>query len=173
MRPDAHAGMTLIEALMVVAILAIIATAALPSMRDLIERQHLRGAAADIHAEFLTARMEALRRNIAVSLSFSIDPEAGRWCLAPSDNGACNCFHDDDCVMTDAPVRIMRNDGFGAVAVSTNFSDTDTATFHPVRGTANAGTVRLGVGDNEIEIRVSSLGRVRICSNDLHGYPSC
>lgn len=166
-------GLTLIEMLLVLAVIAIIATSGLPSLRGLIDRQQLRGAAQDLHAEFLNARMEAIRRNHPVSLSFRIADGNGRWCLALSDSGPCDCFEEGACVLTDAPPRITHSRDFGRVSLSTNFSPQDTATFRPARGTANAGTARLGVNGKQVEIRLSSLGRVRICSNDIPEHPTC
>lgn len=166
-------GLTLIEVLLVLAVIAIVATAGLPSLSGLIDRQQLRGAAQDLHAEFLNARMEAIRRNLPVSLSFRVDEAAGRWCLAQSGDGPCDCFAPDACTLAGAPPRTVRSRDFGRVRLTTNFTPQHTATFHPVRGTANAGTASLGVNGKRVEIRVSSLGRTRICSNDIPEYPAC
>jgi prepilin-type N-terminal cleavage/methylation domain-containing protein len=173
MRYERIRGLSLIELLLVIAVIAIVATSSLPSLRGLIDRQQLRGAAQDLHAEFLNARMEAIRRNLPVSLSFRIDDGSGRWCLALSDSGPCDCFEDGACTLAGAPRRMVHSRDFGRVTLATNFSPQDTATFRPVRGTANAGTARLDVDGRRVEIRLSSLGRVRICSNDIAEYPSC
>ncbi len=166
-------GLTLIELLLVLAVIAIVATMSLPSLGGLIDRQQLRGAAQDLHAEFLNARMEAIRRNLPVSLSFRTDDTTGRWCLALNGDGPCDCFTANACVLAGAPRRTVRSRDFGRVRLATNFTPLHTATFRPARGTANAGTATLGAGGKRVEIRLSSLGRVRICSDDIQEYPSC
>lgn len=172
MRPNYPNGLTLIELLLVIAVLAIIVTSGLPSLGALLDRQQLRGAANDLHAEFLNARMEAIRRNVPVSVAFTTGDD-GDWCIALSDSGPCDCLERRDCALEGAPPRITGSDQFRRIYVTTNFTPGDTATFRPARGTANAGTARLRVDDHQVEIRLSTLGRVRICSNDLDEYPSC
>lgn len=172
MRETDCRGLTLIELLLALAVVAIIATSSLPSMRGMIERQQLRGAVNDLHAEFLNARMEALRRNTPVSLSFRGEESGTPWCLALSDSGPCDCFSADDCRLSGTPRRIISSERFHRVALSANFTP-HAATFQPARGTANAGTASLSVNGRRVEIRLSSLGRVRVCSDDLPDYPPC
>ncbi len=173
MQRQAPRGLTLIELLLALTIVAIVATTSLPSMRALIERQQLRGAVNDLHAELLNARREALRRNTPVSLSFRRDEGGAPWCYALSDDGPCDCFEADACTLSGAARRITRGDGFGAVALVTNFTPLHTATFQPARGTANAGTATLSIGGRRVEVRLSALGRVRVCSDDVTDYPPC
>lgn len=173
MRAVNSRGVTLIELLLTIAVIAIVATSSLPSLRGMMEQQQLRGAVNDLHAEFLNARFEALRRNTPVSLSFRRDDSGALWCLALSANGPCDCFSADDCVLPGAPRRHLGSERFRGVTLATNFTPQHTATFQPARGTANAGTASVSVNGRRVEIRVSSLGRVRVCSDDLPEYPSC
>lgn len=173
MRRATSNGMTLIEILMVIAVVAIMATAGLPSLQGMIERQHLRGAANALYTDMLNARMEAIRRNVPVSMSFATDADSGQWCVGLSDHGPCDCLLAADCTLAGEPPRIMHSRDFGRVALTTNFSPQHTATFRPARATANAGTASLTVNGRRVEIRLSSLGRARICSDDIRDYPSC
>ncbi len=59
MRPR---GFTLIEMLLVVAILATLAAFALPATRDLIQSGAVRGASSDFYSSLLMARSEAIKR---------------------------------------------------------------------------------------------------------------
>ncbi len=56
------AGFTLIELMVVVAIVAVLAVAVGPSMRELITSSRLRGASSDFYAALLAARSQAITR---------------------------------------------------------------------------------------------------------------
>lgn len=62
------AGFTLTEALVVVAILGVLATIGIPSMRDLIASSRLKGAASDLYSSLIFARSEAVKRNGSVDV---------------------------------------------------------------------------------------------------------
>lgn len=64
-RPD---GFTIIEAMVVVAILGILAAIGIPSMRDLIASTRVKGAASDVFASLIFARSEAVKRNAGVDI---------------------------------------------------------------------------------------------------------
>lgn len=69
------AGFSLIEALVTVAILAILTSLAAPSFNDLIAGQRAGSAASDLHMALIKTRSEATKRNANVTLS----PNAGDW----------------------------------------------------------------------------------------------
>ena len=68
-------GFTLIEALMVVAVLAVLAGAALPELRSFMASQMVKTPASDLYASLVLARSEAIKRNAAVD----IVPAATDW----------------------------------------------------------------------------------------------
>lgn len=68
LRPMRHAGFTLVEMAVVVAILAVLLGVALPAMNEFIVNQRVRGAAMDLVATLLLARSEAIKQNGNVSV---------------------------------------------------------------------------------------------------------
>ena len=68
-------GFTLIEVLMVVAILAVLASITAPAMRDFIDAQVIKNPASDLYSSLVLARSEAIKRNAAVD----IEPAAADW----------------------------------------------------------------------------------------------
>lgn len=61
-------GFTLIESMVVLAIVAIIATFAVPSFQATLDRQRVATVAADLHASVVLARAEAIRRNLRIEI---------------------------------------------------------------------------------------------------------
>lgn len=55
-------GFTLVELLIVVAVVAVLATFAVPAMRELIAASRVRTAASDFYAALIAARSEAIKR---------------------------------------------------------------------------------------------------------------
>lgn len=68
-------GFTLIELMVVVAVLAVLAALAGPGMGTLIASQRVRSAASDLHLAMVRTRTEAIKRNKPVTLG----PLGGNW----------------------------------------------------------------------------------------------
>ena len=62
-------GMTLVELLTVLAIVAILAAVALPSLADALATQRLRGAGTDLMSSLLLARSEAIKRKAPMAVA--------------------------------------------------------------------------------------------------------
>jgi type IV fimbrial biogenesis protein FimT len=68
-------GFSLIEMMVVVAMLAVIMSIAAPGMREFLAGQQVKSTAFDLTADLLTARSEALKRNRVVTVA----PVGGDW----------------------------------------------------------------------------------------------
>jgi type IV fimbrial biogenesis protein FimT len=74
-RKHCGAGFTLIEVVVVVALLAIVATIAAPSFRSFIGTMNSKSAAFDLISDLTVARSEAIKRNANVTVT----PTGGDW----------------------------------------------------------------------------------------------
>ena len=73
-RPEAtvhERGFTLVELLIVVAVVAVVLTLAAPSFREMIEMQRLRGTSAQLTTDIQFARSEAVSRQEVVQITFN------------------------------------------------------------------------------------------------------
>lgn len=80
-------GVTAIESLVVVAILALLLAATAPSFRSFIESQQLKSLAYDLTTDLLLARSEALKRNASVVLTAGSQGWEGGWLVTSGTPG--------------------------------------------------------------------------------------
>ena len=64
-----QAGFTIIELMTVLAVIGIVTTIGMPSMRDIMQNQQVRTAASDAHVSLLMTRSEAIKRNSNVDMA--------------------------------------------------------------------------------------------------------
>ena len=79
-------GFTMIEVLMVLAIVAVLASITAPAMRDFIDAQVIKNPASDLYSSLVLARSEAIKRNAPVDLEPATADWAQGWQVkVPSD----------------------------------------------------------------------------------------
>lgn len=178
---DRHqGGVTLLELLLALALLAVLITVAVPSFGHWLERQRLQGAARTIAGDLRHARQEAITQssNQPVYLHFQT---GSNWCYGFSRQSHCDCRKTHRtaahaCLFdTRGTARLSRRDGqlyHGVALTGARFSGGLAARFDPLRGLASAGRLTLqNRHRDQIEIRLSALGRVRLCSSGKSPLP--
>jgi type IV fimbrial biogenesis protein FimT len=158
------AGLTLVEILVTLALMAALATLTLPSFGQMIDRHRLISAAETLAADLAQARFEAARAGQPLHVVFRAGSD---WCYAVALAPACACDQPQPCQLktvraADLPGIRLRQ------AADAHF---DPAALSTVGGRASfesdAGEPRLSVG-------LTALGRARVCSpSGLRGYPAC
>jgi type IV fimbrial biogenesis protein FimT len=161
---------------MVVTIVGLGLSAAVPDLTRSIALRQLEGAAAQLETHIAYARMAAVSRNEGVRLS-----------LRSAEGGSCYVVHTGaagqcTCSTVAAPVCSASAEALAYTTYPENERltlrwNTTSILFHPDKGTSTpTGTLRLSV-DEGTELRqiVNLMGRVRTCSpaGAVRGYPAC
>lgn len=164
-RPDLSRGLTLVEAAVVLAVLAITAASTAPGMQRLLDGRHLGGFAAGLAADLHMARNEAIARNEPVRVTL----HAAHQCYVVHTGAAsqCNCSGDaGPAVCTAGAAQIHTGHWDAATDRLALQSNTPSMLFDPLHGTASpTGTWRVvGTEGRAIHHVVNVMGRVRSCA---------
>ena len=172
-----QAGFTLVELMIVVALVAILLALAAPSFRETLARNRLEGVAGELSTDFQYARSEAVARNVQVGLFVGSNCYTVFVFNGTAPTSACAHA---------TPIKVVPID---AASISLAFLSTATTPqayiqFDPVRGMAadSAGAdwqgqviVSTSVGNWQLRTDVTNAGRVKTCSpsGTFKGYPAC
>ncbi len=140
-------GLTIIELMVVVAIAALFATLALPSMGDFVRNMRLSSSISQLHSDLLLARSESIRRNSRVLVCARSSPSSSACAAAPDAdtwmNGWLVCYDTNADAACDTSTAADPNPVRVRSAPTTPLSLNGPAalvTFFPV-GNANAAAI--------------------------------
>jgi prepilin-type N-terminal cleavage/methylation domain-containing protein len=197
-RKDAG-GFTLIELVVTMVVLAILAMAAQPSLRDFFDRYRLRGAGDAVVSVISNARAEAVKTNLDVAVAFS--GTGANWCLGAdaettptggnpaneivtaADADAAKCTCSDPASTTECRVSGQRSavevGAFPNIAISNVPAafglDNKLGTIVPL-GTP-AVTLTSPSGRYDVNVQMNALGQARLCTPSgkptMAGVPPC
>ncbi len=115
LRQRCRAGFTLVELMVVVAVVGILAVVAAPGMAALLNANRLSGAAGELTAALQIARSEAIRRNARVTVCASTN---GTDCVASTAwstgwivHGNDNATGNDEVIRNDVPTGTVQISG--------------------------------------------------------------
>jgi prepilin-type N-terminal cleavage/methylation domain-containing protein len=198
-----HKGFTIIELMIVVAVIAIVTSLALPSYHTLIEKRRLTSGAEQISAFLSSAKMESVKRNEKIAIwrdeanqcmgYFTFDPDGSGECdcteMDPNAENACAIdeFGDGTAMALRVISNSILNKPVNMTAIDLGGSD-ELVIFDPVRGMLDEDdTVAMPLevkmlSDDEtyaLNVRLAATGRVTICSDRseadiaVPGYDDC
>jgi type IV fimbrial biogenesis protein FimT len=164
---SAAAGVTLLELVATLAVLAVLCSLALPSLGQRVDRARLAAAAEGLAADIADARFEAAR--LGQPLHVQARPGAD-WCWSVADAPGCGCAAAQACQL-----KTVQAPDHPGVRLLEPFA----LQLHP-GGEADTQPARLeGRRGERLRVALTPLGRTRICSESADGgsaagrYPPC
>ena len=168
-------GFSLIEAMVVVAVAAVVAATAVPSLVEFIDGRRLDATATALAADLQFVRTEAVARNQTVRISFHEAPAGTCWVVHTGLAGQCRCGDTPPAVCWGGAVEIRTVvlDAADRVSVRANVASIG---FDPMHGTSTpTGTLRLvDATGRAVHHIVNVMGRVRSCTPaGVPGWRAC
>ena len=148
-RPHAGRGFTLIELMVVLAVMAVLVSIAVPSLSGIFNRLRLTGVANELASDLQYARSEAVRRRAGVLLQ----PASDGYSISSGS-------------------VLIKSVTFTS---GLNFTESTVITFDQLRATSTPATMDLRNAAGTMRVRVSAMGRVALCApgGNLSGYTAC
>jgi len=168
-------GFTLTELMITIAILGIVASMAVPSFVNILERNRLKEVAEGLKSDLMWMRTETIKRSCNLQVTFT--PATWNYTIFRTA-GTCNCpAGGGSC--TDITVNGSQFTGI-TMTNPVSLSDSTSELFDFRRGAvsiANSGNAQLNSSNYSVKVVVSTLGRIRICniagSDGLNSYEYC
>jgi type IV fimbrial biogenesis protein FimT len=167
-----RSGFTLVELLIVIAIIGIIAGLAVPSYQGMIERNRLKQVVESLKSDLQLARARAIKSSENVIVSRKTG-NAGTWCYGlarknPSSKTSCDCAQADTSASDYCDIKIVSGSGFNTINMNSANSN---STFDFRRGTIGNNGVTFSTANYAARVVFSAVGRVRICSPSTVANP--
>jgi len=155
-----NAGFTLMEALVVIAIVAVLAAIAIPNWLSWRRNAKINGAATNLRGDMEMAKNRAIKENALIVIAFNTGTNSYQIFI---DDGAGTPANAKNYSL-DAGEQIIKSQQLApgvSLAINSGFAGNSTG-FNP-RGTAGkTGTLKISSGGKERKIILSTLGRVTL-----------
>lgn len=159
-------GMTLVESVVVIAIVAILATMAAPSFTDMWQRRRVEGIAHELATDLAYARSKSLMTGRPVAFTLS---NACYTVWTPLDGSPCSCMVSTDCEASAQLKQVFWGAGSAALRLEANpaLAGADyTLQFDPPQAlpSLSDAAITISKGNFALQLRVNAMGRVHLCS---------
>lgn len=171
-------GFTLVELMVIVALLGVAVSWGIPSLQALTAGLRLQAAAHDTYALLQHARYQAMLDQQPRFVLWQGSAE--QWCVAISLQPDCDCRR-QQCAMADGYFRLVSEAYPGVLLQRAVFAQGAYTRFDGQRGLAQAHagsvtyqTLTAALTPSELRVVVSTLGRVRLCQlGDFSAHATC
>jgi type IV fimbrial biogenesis protein FimT len=156
-------GLTLLETMVALAIVAVLTTLALPSFGSMVSRHRLKAAAEQMSMDLAELRLLAAQRGQTLHLNLSA---GAQWCYALAVASGCDCRVPQGCQLK----TVRANDHPGVTLLEGQDLRID-----PQPGQGGGGALLQGSDGARLRVSLSPLGRPKVCAPaaDVPGFAAC
>lgn len=163
MRRRPRHGLTLLETMVALAIVALLMSLALPSFGSMMSRHRLKAAAEQMAMDLAELRMLATQRNRTLHVSVAAGPQ---WCYALAVAQGCDCRVPQGCQLK----TVRAKDHPGVTLLEGQELHID-----PRPGPSGGSALLQGSDGARLRVGLSPLGRPRVCAPAaaVPGFAAC
>lgn len=156
-------GLTLLETMVALAIVAVLTTLALPSFGSMVSRHRLKAAAEQMSLDLAELRLLATQRGQPMHVNLSTGPQ---WCYALATASGCDCRVPQGCQLK----TVRAKDHPGVMLLQGQDLRIDAQAV----ATGN-GALLQGSDGARLRVGLSPLGRPKVCAPDaaVPGFTAC
>jgi type IV fimbrial biogenesis protein FimT len=159
----ASRGLTLLEMMIALAIVAVLTTLALPSVGSMMSRHRLKAAAETLSMDLAELRLLATQRGQPMHVNLSTGPQ---WCYALAVASGCDCRVPQGCQLK--TVRAQDHPGVTLL-------EGQDLRIDPQPGQGGGSALLQGSDGARLRVGLSPLGRPKVCAPDaaVPGFAAC
>jgi len=159
-------GLTLLELLVTLAIVAVMMTLALPSFGSILARHRLKAAAEQLSADLGELRLLSAHRGQALHLNLQ---PGTQWCYALATVSGCDCRVVQSCQLK----TVRASDHPGVTLLAGAELRVDARNIGPLQDSGQA--LLQGSEGAQLRVGLTPLGRPKVCAPGaaVPGYPGC
>ncbi len=156
-------GMTLLEMMVTLAIVAVLMTLALPSFGSMMSRHRLKAAAEQMSMDLAELRLQSTQRGQTLHVNLSAGPQ---WCYALAVASGCDCRVPQGCQLK--TVRAQDHPGVTLL-------EGQDLRIDPQPGQGGGSALLQGSDGARLRVGLSPLGRPKVCAPDaaVPGFAAC
>jgi type IV fimbrial biogenesis protein FimT len=156
-------GLTLLETMVALAIVAVLTTLALPSFGSMVSRHRLKAAAEQMSMDLAELRLLAAQRGQTLHLNLSA---GAQWCYALAVASGCDCRVPQGCQLK----TVRAKDHPGVTLLEGQDLRID-----PQPGQGGGGALLQGSDGARLRVGLSPLGRPKVCApaGAVPGFAAC
>ena len=156
-------GLTLLEMLVALAIVAVLATLALPSFGSMMSRHRLKAAAEQLSMDLAELRLQAVQRGQPMHVQLS---PGAQWCYSLAVEGSCDCRVPQGCQLK----TVRAKDHPGVTLLQAQDLRID-----PQPGYGSGSALLQGSDGARLRVGLSPLGRPKVCAPGaaVPGFAAC
>ncbi|MFC3203831.1 GspH/FimT family pseudopilin [Alteromonas oceani] len=174
--PRYQQGLSLIEVLIVVAIISVVLTVTAPSVVSVQKQMAVKGAVENTYFLLQLAKSSAIRQSS--DMLVDADVTSTKWCVGVTDTANCDCAVVNSCTV-DGREQVVRSADFKQIVMQNlTFDANNQVVFDGVRGMAPQGAALVEFSDeanHSVRMNIAATGRVSMCNvkGDIGSYPAC